>query len=356
MVFTMAGGRNSLGPRGFLTEEEKQNMPKVTKGLLLRIFSYLKPYWLQFIFVFIAILLSATVGLFPSIITGKIVDQALVGKDMKLLVQLLLTAFATVAVSQLIGVLENYINSWISQRIIYDMKNQMYHHLQYMPHSFFTSEKQGDIITRMNTDISGVSSVISGTLSSIVSNIATCVTTLVALLSMNWKLALVGIVVIPLLILPSRSAGKKRYELLTGSVEIVGTVVDEQRMILKMNGDSQTFLNSQTNFFAGCPMTDYVLATRYDADGKADYLFKGRLYYLRFFDHTGTMVRSFIPCYRKSDGEIGLYDFCGSICPQTGTPFYVNLGENTFSKGADVVGGYVKKIHRNGVLFWEESE
>ncbi|MCQ2424833.1 MAG: GNAT family N-acetyltransferase [Lachnospiraceae bacterium] len=213
----MAGGRNSLGPRGFLTEEEKQNMPKVTKGLLLRIFSYLKPYWLQFIFVFIAILLSATVGLFPSIITGKIVDQALVGKDMKLLVQLLLTAFATVAVSQLIGVLENYINSWISQRIIYDMKNQMYHHLQYMPHSFFTSEKQGDIITRMNTDISGVSSVISGTLSSIVSNIATCVTTLVALLSMNWKLALVGIVVIPLLILPSRSAGKKRYELLTES-------------------------------------------------------------------------------------------------------------------------------------------
>ena len=213
----MAGGRNSLGPRGFLTEEEKQNMPKVTKGLLLRIFSYLKPYWLQFIFVFIAILLSATVGLFPSIITGKIVDQALVGKNMKLLVQLLLTAFATVAVSQLIGVLENYINSWISQRIIYDMKNQMYHHLQYMPHSFFTSEKQGDIITRMNTDISGVSSVISGTLSSIVSNIATCVTTLVALLSMNWKLALVGIVVIPLLILPSRSAGKKRYELLTES-------------------------------------------------------------------------------------------------------------------------------------------
>ena len=51
----MAGGRNSLGPRGFLTEEEKQSMPKVTKELLLRILSYLKPYWLQFLFVFVAI-------------------------------------------------------------------------------------------------------------------------------------------------------------------------------------------------------------------------------------------------------------------------------------------------------------
>ena len=215
----MAGGRNSLGPRGFLTEEEKQNMPKVTKGLLKRIFSYLKPYWLQFLFVFIAILLSATVGLFPSIITGKIVDEALVGQDLALLIKLLIMAFCTVAVSQIIGLLENFINSWISQRIIYDMKNQMYKHLQYMPHSFFTSEKQGDIITRMNTDISGVSTVISGTLSSIVNNIATIVTTLVALFTMNWKLALVGIAIIPLLILPTRSAGRKRYELLTESQE-----------------------------------------------------------------------------------------------------------------------------------------
>ena len=73
-----------MGPMRFLTEEEKQNMPKVTKALLARIMSYLKPYWLQFIFVFIAILLSATVGLFPSIITGRIVDEALVGKNMEL--------------------------------------------------------------------------------------------------------------------------------------------------------------------------------------------------------------------------------------------------------------------------------
>ena len=206
-----------MGPRGFLTEEEKSNMPKVTKELLVRILSYLKPYWLQFLFVFIAILLSATVGLLPSIITGKIVDQALVGKDMALLIKLLVAAFAALTVSQAIGVLESYINAWISQRIIFDMKNQMYRHLQYMPHSFFTTEKQGDIITRMNTDISGVSNVISGTLSRIVSNIATVITTLIALFSMSAPLALVGIVVIPLLILPTKTAGKTRWKLLTES-------------------------------------------------------------------------------------------------------------------------------------------
>ena len=215
----MAGPRGAFGPRGFLTEEEKKEMPKVTKELLLRILSYLKPYWFQFVLVFAAILLSSAVGLLPSIITGRIVDQALVGKNMALLIRLLLLAFLTLAASQVIGVLESYINAWISQRIIFDMKNQMYAHLQSMPHSFFTSEKQGDIITRMNTDISGVSNVISGTLSSIVSNVATVVTTLVALFSMSWQLALVGIVVIPLLVLPTKTVGKTRWQLLTESQE-----------------------------------------------------------------------------------------------------------------------------------------
>lgn len=208
----MMGGR---GPRGFLTDEEKQNVPKVTWPLIKRILSYLKPYWVQFLFVFVAILLSAIVGLIPSIVTGKIVDEALVGRDMKLLIQLLLIAFATMTVSQVIGVLESYINAWISQRIIFDMRNQMYDHLQCMPHSFFTTEKQGDIITRMNSDISGVSTVISGTLANIVSNVATVITSLVALFSMSWQLALVGIVVIPLFIIPTKSAGKTRWKLLS---------------------------------------------------------------------------------------------------------------------------------------------
>ncbi len=57
-----------LGPRGFLTDEEKKNKPKVTKSLLLRILSYLIPYWPQFLLVFATILLSATIGLLPSVI------------------------------------------------------------------------------------------------------------------------------------------------------------------------------------------------------------------------------------------------------------------------------------------------
>ena len=208
-----------MNPRGFLTEEEKENMPKVTFALLKRIMAYLTPYWSKFILVFATILVSSVLGLLPSIITGRIVDEALVGKDMALLIKLLFMALATLTASQLVTVLTNYLNSWISQHIVFDMKNQMYAHLQKMSHAFFTSEHQGDIITRMNTDVSGVSTVISSTLSSILSNIATVVTTLVALFGMNVKMAVVGILVIPLLIAPTRSAGRTRWKLLSESQE-----------------------------------------------------------------------------------------------------------------------------------------
>ena len=203
------------GPRGFLTEDEKKNRPKVTKALLKRILSYLKPYRLQFAAVFVALSVSAVLGLLPSVITGRIVDT-IISPDPSLtaLARLLILAFSVLAASQIISVLERYINSWISQKIIYDMRNQMYDHIQHMSHAFFTSEKQGEIITRMNSDISGVSSVISGMLTSLLSNILTVSSCMFLLFYTDWRLALVGLIVLPLLIIPTRLVGRRRWMLL----------------------------------------------------------------------------------------------------------------------------------------------
>lgn len=209
----MRGPMHLGGPRGFLTEKEKQNLPKMDKKLLMRILSYLKPYKWQFLLVFAALVVSAVLGLFPSIITGQIVDSIIAGSNMKLLVKLLILAFIVLSLSQIISVLEQYINSWISQKIIFDMRNEMYDHLQRMPHAFFTNEKQGDIITRMNSDINGVSAVISVLLTSVVSNILTVGTCVFYLFYTDWRLAIVGLIVIPMLIFPTKAVGKKRWML-----------------------------------------------------------------------------------------------------------------------------------------------
>lgn len=213
----MSRRMGGFGPRGFLTDEEKENSPKITKELIFRILKYLTPYWFALIIVFLIIILSSVLGLLPSLITAQIIDKAILGKDFELLIKLCLLAILTLFVSNIVGVLESYINSWISQRIVYDMKNQMFSHLQTMDHAFFTSEKQGDIITRMNSDISGVSRVISSTLTNIISNIATVITTVVALFRIDYRLSIIGILVIPLLVLPTKSAGKNRWKLLSES-------------------------------------------------------------------------------------------------------------------------------------------
>jgi len=208
------------GPRGFLTEEEKKNRPKVTKKLILRILGYLKPYKWHFLLVFIALIISAVLGLFPSVITGKIVDAIVdESRSIEMLLKLVVLAFTVLTSSQIISVLEQYINSWISQKIIFDMRNEMYDHLQRMPHSFFTNEKQGDIITRMNSDINGVSSVISGTLTSLVSNILTVSVSVFYLFYTDWRLAIVGLIVLPIMIIPTKTVGKKRWTLVSEAQE-----------------------------------------------------------------------------------------------------------------------------------------
>ena len=203
------GGRN----RGYLTEEEKANRVKVSGALLLRIGSYLKPYWIQMSFVLLTIIITSVLRLLPSILTGRIIDEGLIGRDLDALVRLIILTLVVGLGANLIDVLESYINTWIAQHITFDMRTQMFKHLQAMSHRFFTTNKQGDIITRMTSDISGVQQIMSNTLTSILSNVITLVVALIAMFSRNWILASLGILLIPLFILPTKQVGKTRWTL-----------------------------------------------------------------------------------------------------------------------------------------------
>lgn len=198
---------------GFLTEEEKENRPKVTLPLLKRIFSYLLPYWKQMVFVLVCIIISSVLSLLPSVLTGKIIDEGLIGRDMKKLIILIVVSLGVTLGANLIRVGESYLNNWIAQHITFDMRNKMYRHLQQMSQGFFTSNNQGDIITRMTSDISGVERVVTNTFTSILSNTITLVAAVVIMFQENWILALVGIAVIPLFTIPTRWAGKTRWTL-----------------------------------------------------------------------------------------------------------------------------------------------
>ena len=199
--------------RGFLTEEEKKNRPKITKDLLKRIFSYLKPYWKQQLLVLLCITISSVCSIFPSILTGKILDEGLIGRSLRALVLYILLSLGMTLGANLIGVAESYLNTWVAQHISYDMRNQMFQHLQKMSQRFFTSTNQGDVITRMTSDISGVENVVTSTFTSILSNLLTLTVAVIAMFQKNWLLALIGMVIVPLFTIPTRLAGKARWKL-----------------------------------------------------------------------------------------------------------------------------------------------
>ncbi len=201
------------GPRGFLTEEEKASRPKVTRALLARIFSWLKPYWKQIALVLLCILLSSVLALLPSVLTGRILDEGILGRDLRRLIYLIVLSLAVTLGSNLIGVAQNYLNNWIAQHISYDMRNNMYRHLQKMSQRFFTSNNQGDIITRMTSDISGVERVVTSTFTSILSNVVTLAAAVVIMYRQNWVLAKVGVIFITLFVITTRWAGKTRWKL-----------------------------------------------------------------------------------------------------------------------------------------------
>ncbi|ACT00570.1 ABC transporter related [Paenibacillus sp. JDR-2] len=187
--------------------------PNITKAMLVRISAYFVPYWKQTVVVLFILLLSSGLGLLPPIFIQHIVDDALPNKDMRLLVELVLISLAATVASSLLGVLQSYLNSYISQNIVYDMKNQMYRHLQKMPLQFYSNVKQGEVITRMTSDISGIQGVFNSTVVNFASNLFILATTLGTLFVMNWKLAILGMVVVPLFLFPTRKMGRVRWKI-----------------------------------------------------------------------------------------------------------------------------------------------
>lgn len=203
-----------------LDKEITAQPPKVTSQLLKRIYLYLKPYQLQVGLSILVILFASLLGVLPSMLTGRIIDEGFIGGNFNKLVTLIATSFFVLILTGLVGLLQSYLGSWLSKNIGKDMRNHTYGHLQKLSQGFYSSGKQGEIITRMTSDISGVQSFVTGTLTQTIANLATLTTSMIAMFQLNGALAIVAILIVPLLIFPIKLVGKKRWELTNESQDL----------------------------------------------------------------------------------------------------------------------------------------
>jgi ATP-binding cassette subfamily B protein len=180
---------------------------------LRRIAGYLIPYWRAWLLILACVASTSVIGLLPPLIVRAIIDHAIPYGEPGLLNLLVLAMLAVPVVNGLIGVAQNYLNVRVGQGIMFDLRNQLYAHLQRMSLRFYTATRTGEIMSRVSNDVNGVQGVVTGTLVNIVTNAITVLSTLVVIFAMNWRLALLALVVLPAFVLPTRGVGRIRHRI-----------------------------------------------------------------------------------------------------------------------------------------------
>jgi len=181
--------------------------------MVRRVARLFKPYRGQVGLVFLSILVTGALGVAPAFLTKAIINQALLPHDLHLLWRLVVLMIAIPLVSGVIGVGQTYLTTVVGQRVMQDLRNRLYEHLQAMSLRFFTGARTGDLQSRLQNDVGGVQSVVTNTASSVLSNVVTVLSTVVAMLLLSWQLTALSFAVVPVFVFLTWRVGRARRQL-----------------------------------------------------------------------------------------------------------------------------------------------
>ena len=207
--------------------------PKVTKQLLLRVLNYAKPYWTQIVGMLVTILLSTGLSLLTPLIFRNMIDVVIPSKDVTRLIWLGVALLFIPALEGSIGVVQRRLNSTVGEGVIYDLRSSLFARLQRMSLRFFTNTKSGELMSRLNNDVVGAQNAISNTIVDIITNVIQLIALLSVMLSLQWKLTVVSVLILPLFILVARKLGN--------------TLRDIARQAMDLNAQMNAHMNETLN-------------------------------------------------------------------------------------------------------------
>jgi len=193
------------GWRHFIDGGDKKK--KVTWPLIQRVMQYARPYWGRIAQLLATIIFTTGLGLLTPQIFRDLIDNAIPNADTTRLNWLAVGLIAIPVVSGLVRVIQRRLNSAIGEGVIYDLRVAMYTHMQKQSLRFFTNTKSGELTTRLNDDVIDAQRAVNGTIVEIITNLITVGATLVVLLAMEWRLTILGVLVVPFFILVARRVG-----------------------------------------------------------------------------------------------------------------------------------------------------
>lgn len=220
----------------YIYSDEEEEKPKVTRSALFRVADFARPYLPFLLLMLVAIIITSLLALIPPLLYRDLIDNALPNKDLYRLNLLALGLIAIPVVDGLIGVGQRWISSRVGEGVIADLRKALYSHMQKMSLRFFTNTKTGALMSRLDNDVLGAQRAVTSTLVTIVTSAFQLVAILIIMLSLDWRLTLISLVVIPIFYVPSRRVAKALRDLVHQQYDLDAKLEARMNETLNVSG------------------------------------------------------------------------------------------------------------------------
>ncbi len=239
----MYGRANMVMMRGFRMD------PSITKqklkpGTIRRIAAYARPYRVYLAIFLLATVVDAVLTVVNPLLLRAIIDRGILPRNDRVVI-LIACAVAAVAIfDAVLGFVIRWFSARIGEGLIYDLRTQVFDHVQRQPIAFFTRAQTGSLVSRLDGDVVGAQQAITSTLSGVISNLLSLILILVTLFYLSWLVTVIALVMIPLFILPARLVGRRMQRLTRESMQLnaeMGSTMTERfnvagAMLVKLFG------------------------------------------------------------------------------------------------------------------------
>jgi len=207
-----------------MTADPSVKSQKLKPGTIKRIASYGKPYKAQLSIFMLTVVVEALLVVATPLLLRELIDKGVIPKNSALVTQLAILVGLLAVIDAAFNIFGRWFSARIGEGLIYDLRSQVFAHIQRQSIAFFTRTQTGALISRINSDVMGAQQAFTGTLSGVVSNIVSLVLVVTTMMILSWQITVVSLLLLPLFLLPTKWVGKQIQSLTRDAFNLNATM------------------------------------------------------------------------------------------------------------------------------------
>src|SRR5262249_22877599 len=202
------------------TRDRAVTKQRLKPGTVRRITRYARPYRLDLTIFLVAAALDAVVTVLYPVLLGIGIDHGILPKRTSVVLVIAGSGAGLALFDGFLGVVQRYFTSRVGEGLIYDLRTQVFEHVQRQPIAFFTRAQTGSLVSRLNSDVIGAQQALTSTLSSVVSSVLQLIIVLAVMFIYSWQVTVVALVLIPIFLYPARRVWRRLQRLTRESMQL----------------------------------------------------------------------------------------------------------------------------------------